>query len=314
MTQHTWAFDAPTGVYKSHTMSGELLRAAIEETVVAPFARTQSDFGRKAGESITMTRVSNIAEPTSPVLSEVMRIPEDNLTLSTKSITVQEIGRAVPYTSLSGDLSEFDIENAVQRELTKQMRLALDTLAATAVKSGAIKYTPTGLTSSTVTTNSAFSTSALANLNVYHLEEIRDLMYDTYQIPGAVGDDYIGIFRTLGIRGVKRDPAWEEWHKYTDPQSKFNSEVGRIERIRLIETNHARAFSKVGTGSVLGEGVVFGEDAFALAEAVPPELRAAMPDDFGRSRAVAWYGVLKYDVIWETANAGEARIVHVGST
>lgn len=313
MANYTWTFDAPTGTYKSHTMSAELLRAAIADTVVAPFARVQGDYGRKSGESITLGRVSNLSEPTSPVLSETIRIPEDDLTLTTKAITVQEIGRAVPFTSLADDLSRYDIENVVQRELMKQMRLSLDTLAATAVKSGLIKYAPTGLTSSTVTTTGSFGATATANLNVYHLEEIRDLMYDTYMVPPVEGDDYVGIFRTLGIRGVKRDPAWEEWHKYTDPMSKYKSEVGRIEGIRLIETNHANAFSKVGTGSVLGEGVVFGEDAFALAEALTPELRAAIPSDFGRQRAVAWYGILKFDVIWDTANAGEARILHVGS-
>jgi len=65
---------------------------------------------------------------------------------------------------------------------------------------------------------------------------------------------------------------------------------------------------------VLGEGVVFGDDAVAIAEAMAPELRAAIPGDFGRSRAVAWYGILAFDIIWDTGTAGEAKIVHVGST
>jgi len=45
-----------------------------------------------------------------------------------------------------------------------------------------------------------------------------------------------------------------------------------------------------------------------------PELRAAIPGDFGRSKAVAWYGILEFDIIWDTGNPGEARIVHVAST
>ena len=86
-----------------------------------------------------------------------------------------------------------------------------------------------------------------------------------------------------------QDPAWEEWHKYTNPQAKYNGEVGRWEHIRLLKTNHNGALGKVGTGSVLGEGVVFGRDAVAMAEVLTPELRAAIPGDFGRSKAVAWY-------------------------
>ena len=99
----------------------------------------------------------------------------------------------------------------------------------------------------------------------------------------------------------------------TDPQAKFNGEVGRIEGIRFIESNHANALGKVGTSSVLGEGVVFGEDGVVMAEALTPELRAAMPTDFGRSKAVAWYGQLEFGLVWDTGNAGEARIIHVGS-
>jgi hypothetical protein len=29
---------------------------------------------------------------------------------------------------------------------------------------------------------------------------------------------------------------------------------------------------------------------------------------------VAWYGIFQYGIIWDTGNAGEARIVHVTST
>jgi N4-gp56 family major capsid protein len=271
-------------------------------------------FGRNKGETVTLTRVQNITEPTSAALDETMRIPEDEFNLSTRAITVQELGRAVPYTSLSQDLSKYDLENPIQRKLRDQMRLVLDTKAASAFKRTKIKYVPTGATTNNITTNGTPGAAATVNMNFWHVEEIRDYMFDTLQVPPLEGDDYIAIFRTLGLRGIKRDPDWEEWHKYLDPQAKYNGEVGRIEGIRFIETNHAKALGKVGTASVLGEGVVFGEDSVALAEAMTPELRAAIPGDFGRSKAVAWYGILEFDTIWDTGAAGEAKIVHVTST
>lgn len=313
MAQFTWTFDMPTGVWKQHALSARLYQAAVEESVMMDYVKPVEGFGRRQGESITLKRVSAIAEPTSANLVEGIRIPEDVLALSTRTIVLKEIGRAVPFTSFAEDLSDIDIENTVQGELKRQMKLTLDTKAATAFKSTQIKYAITGLASATVTTNGTFGAASTANMNVFHAEEIRDYLYDTLRAPGYAGDDYIGVFRTLGIRGIKRDPDWEEWHKYTDPSAKFNSEVGRIENIRFVETNHNLAFGKVGTGSVLGEGVVFGADAVAMAEALTPELRAAMPQDFGRQRAVAWYGILEFATIWDTGNAGEAKIVHVGS-
>lgn len=311
----TWEQDAPTGVYKSHAMSQRLRESAIENTKFLDHVRPEPDYGKGRGETITLTRIAAVAEPTSAVLDEQTRIPEDDFTLSTTAITVSELGRSIPFTSLSTDLSEFDLNNPIQKKLREQLSLTLDTMAATAFKTTQIKYSVDGVSSSTVATSGTFGSTSAANMTVYHLEEIRDYMFDTLYVPPAEGDDYIGIFRTLGIRGIKRDPDWEEWHKYTDPASKFNSEVGRMENIRLIETNHADALGQVGTSSVLGEGVVFGDDACVVAEAMAPELRAEMNvgNDFGRSKAVAWYGILAFGLPFPTGNAGEAKILHVGS-
>jgi len=313
MAEFTWVFDAPTGTYKNNALSMKLYEAAVENSVFVDHVRPVEGFGRNAGENVTLTRVQNITEPTDPVLQESVRIPEDTFALSTKSITVKEMGRAVPYTSLSQDLSKYDLENPIQRKLRDQMRLALDTRAATGFKQAKIKYVPTGAATNNITTNGTPGATATANWNYFHVEQIRDYLFDTLQTPPLEGDDYLAIVRTLGLRGIKSDTKWETWHQYTEPQAKQNGEVGRIEGIRFIECNHNRALGKIGTASVLGEGVVFGEDAVALAEAMTPELRAAIPGDFGRSRAVAWYGILEFDIIWDTGNAGEARIVHVFS-
>jgi len=313
MAQFTWLFDSPTGTYKQHALSKKLYMAAVENSVCVDHARPVDGFGKGKGETATLTRVKNITEPVSADLDETMRIPEDEFDLSTKAILVKEMGRAVPFTSLAQDLSEYDLDNPIQSKLKDQMRLVLDTKAATAFKRTQIKYAATGAATNNITTNGTFGAASTVNLNFFHVEEIRDYLYDTLQAPPYENDMYLGIFRSLGLRGIKRDTKWEEWHKYTDPQAKFTGEVGQIEGIRFVETNHARAFGKVGTGSVLGEGVVFGEDGIALAEAMTPELRAAIPQDFGRSRAVAWYGILEIDTIWDTGNAGEAKIVHVGS-
>ncbi|MFQ5895653.1 MAG: N4-gp56 family major capsid protein [Nitrospinota bacterium] len=314
MAQFQWQFDAPTGVFKQHALSRKLYEAAVAKSVFMDHVAPVEGFGRKRGELVTLTRISNLAEPTSGKLTEGERIPEDAFAITTVNITVSEYGRAVPYTSLSDDLSFFNLENQIQRTLRDQMALTMDTAAAAAYKNAKVKYAITGLTANNITTNGTFGASSSENMNMWHVEEIRDYMFDTLFVPPAEGDDYVAIFRTLGLRGIKRDPAWEEWHKYTDPQAKFNAEMGRMEGIRFIETNHSNALGKVGTSSVLGEGVVFGADSVALAEVLTPELRAAIPADFGRSKAVAWYGILELGLIWDTGNAGQARVLHVGST
>jgi N4-gp56 family major capsid protein len=316
MAQFKWTLDAPTGVFKSHAMSKRLYMAALENAVFMDFVQGVDGYGRKKGDTITLTRIATISEPTTPDLTEGERIPEDSYSISTTSITVTEVGRSVPFTSFAEDLTFFDLDNGVQRRLRDQMRLSLDTKASTPFKNAQVKYIPTGVAAGTFDTDGTASTSATANWNVFHVEEIRDYLFDTLNTPPWEGDDYMAIFRTLGMRGIKRDPAWEEWHKYTDPQAKYNNEIGKIENIRHLETNHANALGKKGTNSVLGEGVVFGQDAVAMAEVLTPEIRAQVNvgHDFGRSNAAAWYGILEFGIIWDTANAGEARIVHVTSS
>lgn len=312
----SWTYDQPSGTYKNHELSDRIRYAAIAQTKFMQFVHPEEGYGKKKGESITITRVSNINEPTSGKLAENQRIPEDDMVISTVAITVAEWGRSIPYTSLNEDLSKFDVSNMVQKKLRDQLSLIMDKAAAGAYKSTSakVKAIPDGVASIVFDTDGTASTTALANLNVYHVEQIRDYLFSTLHCPPYEGDDYIGLVSTKGKRGLMSDPSWESWHKYTDPSAKYNSEIGKIENVRFIEVNNANALSgSLGSGSVLGEAVIFGEDAVSMAVAEDPHLRMAIPGDYGRQKGVAWYGILEFGVVWDTANAGEARIVHVTS-
>lgn len=317
MANFTWAFDAPSGTFKNHAMSMKLRTAAIAETKFMQFVRPEAGYGRKRGDTITISRVGNLSVPSNGRLTEANKVSEDELTITTVGITVSEFGRAVPYTSLSDDLGAFDMNNIVQRALKDQMKLVLDNAAAAEFTSSnaKIKAIPDGVASITFDTDGTASTQATSNLKVYHVEQIRDYLFSTLNAPPAVGDDYIALVSTKAKRGLVSDPGWEKWHLYTDPQSKFNSEIGRLEGVRFIEVNNTNALAdNLGLSSVLGEAVFFGEDAVSMAMALDPELRAAIPGDYGRQKSVAWYGILEFGVVWDTANAGEARIVHVTSS
>jgi N4-gp56 family major capsid protein len=190
----------------------------------------------------------------------------------------------------------------------------MDKAAANGFKQAKIKVTPDGVSSLQFGTNGVAPAVATANLNVHHIEQIRDYMYSTLFIPPYEGDDYMCLISTKAKRGLMSDPNWETWHKYTDPSSKYMSEIGRLENIRFVEINNSAALSgSLGSGGVLGEAVFFGDDAVAMAVAEDPELRAAIPQDFGRAKSVAWYGILEFGIVWDTANAGEAKILHLTS-
>lgn len=316
MAQHSWVNDGPSGVYKNHDLSSKLRMAAIKEAKFMQFVKPEEGYGKKKGESVTITRVSNVTVPSSDVLNELDLIPEDTLSLSTQAITVSERGRAIPYTSLSLDLSAFDIENAIQKKLKDQLKLRMDITAATAFKAGKILAIPTGISETTFETDGAASNAATSNLNMYHVESIRDYMFSTLNIAPYMDDDYVCVLITQAKRGLMRDPAWVDWKKYTDPSAKFNGEIGRIENIRFVETNHTSALADgLGTGDIMGEAVFFGEDPVVMGVVEDPQLRAKESEDYGRKKGVAWYGVYGFGQVWsDSANAGEARVVYMTSS
>jgi N4-gp56 family major capsid protein len=317
MASHSWVSDGPTGVYKNHDLSSKVRMAAIKEAKFMQFVKPEEGYGKKKGESVTITRVSNVTVPTDDVLTELARVPEDTLSLSTQAITVSERGRAIPYTKLSIDLSSFDLENAIQKKLKDQLKLRMDISAAVAFKDGQILAIPTGISETTFETDGAITNTAASNLNMFHVESIRDYMFSTLNIAPYIDDDYVCVMITQAKRGLMRDPAWVDWKKYTDPSAKFNGEVGRIENTRFVETNHTSALADgLGTGDVMGEAVFFGEDPVTMAVAEDPHLIAEenVGSDFGRSKSVAWYGIYGFGQIWtDSANAGEARVVYMTS-
>lgn len=317
MAEFTWTYDMTGGVFKSRAASDKIRTAAIAQTKMLQFTRPEANYGKGKGESISILRVSAPTVPSNGRINELEKIPEDQLVLSTTVITVSEWGRSIPYTELADDLATFDITNPIQRSLIDQMNLVLDGAAAAQFKAAPIKYVPTGAAAATITTNGVAGAQATSNLNVYHVEQIHDYLFGTLLAPKYdMGDEYIAFVSTKAKRGIMSDPKWEDWHKYTTPENKYNSELGKLENFRFIEIQNAAALSSsLGLGSVLGEAVFFGDDAVAMAIAQDPELRAKPGDDYGRSRGIAWYGILEFGLVWgQSANPGESRIVHVTST
>lgn len=315
MATQSWAYNAPSGVYQNHAISSEIRFASIAMTKFMQFSKPVEGYGSKQGSNVTITRVSNVAVPSDDSLVELERIPEDTFSLSTQAISVTERGRAIPYTSLTKDLSYFDIENAIQRKLRDQLALRLDQLCATAFKVGQVVGVPDGIASITFYTNGAAGETASVNLNVYHVEQVRDQMYTTYHMMPYEGDDYVCLCSTKARRSIIRDPNWEKWKTYGDQEAKFKGEIGKIEGVRFVESNNTNALSgSLGTGSVLGEAVFFGDDPIAMASVMDPELRAKESADYGRSKGVAWYGIYGFDQIWkDSSNDGEARVIHISS-
>jgi N4-gp56 family major capsid protein len=318
MPDFTWEFSAPSGVYKNNSLSAKLREQSIVESKFMDFVRTEPGFGKKKGESQTITRADLLTQPTSAALSEHDRIPVDDFALSTTAITVSEYGRAVTFSHMSQLLSKFDPQDPIQKALRKQMTKALDRLAAAVMKTVYLVYQPTSLTGGTFSATGV-DTAALVNLQIAHLGAIRDAFADTYIVDPYEGDDYIGLLSTKAMRGIKNDPSFETWKQYLrEGDTLHNSEVGKVESIRCMEIKDTTCLaSNKGTGAVLGEAIIFGDDFAAMIEAETPEVRVQVNfgQDHGRVNSAAWYGVVGLGLVWPlTATPGKVKGCFVSSS
>lgn len=66
----------------------------------------------------------------------------------------------------------------------------------------------------------------------------------------TIDGSYVGIIHPDVAFDLMSDDAWVEWHKYTDNESMFTNEIGKIANVRFVETTEAKIFSKAGTSNM----------------------------------------------------------------
>ena len=305
----SWTFDAPSGTYKNHALSNKIRRQAIADTTFMKFLTPEPGYGKKKGESVTITRILSL--PLATRVSETDRLPSGRPPISTKQVSVSEWGFKIPVTEFERNLTHFDIMNPFQSTLREQMELTMDVMAADAFKLTPIKYVPQA-SGYTLTTNGTAGATSDRNLQISDLREIHDYLSDNLKVPKYRNGMYVGILSTKAARGIKNDPEYKDWLAPTTSSPLLTGRLKDVEGFMLIESNHNDALDRlVGASTTTGEAVFFGADAAGMLQVESPEIRMGLPEDLGRFREVGWVGTLESFLVWE--QAAYARVVHVTS-
>lgn len=306
----SWTFDAPSGTYRNHALSTKIRRQSVADTQFFRFLTPEPGFGRKRGESVTITRMLRL--PLATRVSEIQQLPSGRPAIETKQVRVSQWGYKVPVTEFEQHLTHYDIMDPIQATLREQIALTMDEMAADAFKLTPVKYIPT-TTGGTFDTDGVPSTLSNANLSVNDLRRIHDMLSGSLLVPKARGGKYIGILSTRAARGLKNDPEYKEWIAPTSSQPLMDGMLKSIEGFELIESNHTDALADlVGSSTTTGEAVFFGADAAGLLSIMPPEIRRGIPENLGTFVDVGWVGTCEAFLTWEKASL--ARVVHVTSS
>src|SRR5262245_26485959 len=254
----SWQFDAPSGTFKNFALSSDIRRQAIAETQFMKFARAEPGYGKRKGESVTITRVLSL--PLAQRVNETDRLPSGRPAMETKSVSVSQWGYKVPVTEFEKNLAYFDIMNPIQASLRDQMGLTMDKMVADASKLTPVKYVPT-TTGGTFSTNGVAGALATRNLGVQDLRRIYDNLQGDLKVPKYKNGKYIGILSTTAARGIKNDPEYKDWLAPNTAEPFVSGQLKSVEGFDLYETNHFDALLKLaGTSTVTGEAVIFDAD------------------------------------------------------
>lgn len=314
MAGQIWQTTGLGGFLANPRLSAKIRHAAQPMMRFRQFIRPEPGYGAHKSDKILFDRISNVLVGGGSI-SELSKMPEDSVSITQGNVTVNEFGNSVPFTGKLEQLSEFNVDNILQKALMNDEAKVLDKQVAATFKGTVVKATPTGtLAAPVVTFNETSSpTTATRDITTFDVKEIVDRLKSVYFTPKYDGENYICITSVGGARAIKDDPDWEDAAKYGEPERLFAGEIGRYYGVRFVEESNALA-NLMGSSNFKGEQVYFGEDPVVEGVAVPEELRVKIPQDYGRDQGIAWYALLGWALTFSTANAGENKVIHNTAT
>lgn len=254
--------------------------------------------------------MSNVS-PAGRKISELERMPQAAVSISQGSLVVDEFGNSIPWTGKLEALAEFDVENIWLRTLRDDAAKTLDKEVGDRFKNSQVRAAPN--TAGTQFKEDGTNPTANKNVDVAFVRDVVDEAKSKYLMPFYDGENYMCICSVKFGRRIKEDVDWEDAAKYGDPERLFSGEIGRLYGVRFVEETNVLS-NVLGTTTYNGEAVFFGSDAVVEGIVVPLEIRAKIPTDFGRDKGLAWYFMGGWARTWDSANAGEVRIIAVRST
>ena len=270
--------------------------------------------GVNRGNKVFFDKISNISTA-GGTLTETDTIPKRNYTITQGSLVLVEYGNSIPYTQKVKTLADIMVPETIKTVLMNDMRVVLDSAAATQFTTNDYVATITNTATTTFGTAGTALATAGANMSDKNARDIIDKM-KTLLIPTRENDDYVCVASTNSVRGLY--DFFESKAQLTTLDPLYRGEVGSYYGCRFIEETNFLTNAD-GSNGIYGQAVYFGADAVREGIAIPEEIRIGIPTDFGRDQGIAWYALLGFQQVWSFggtvngSNDGQTRIINVKS-
>jgi len=270
--------------------------------------------GANRGNKVFFDKISNIST-SGGTLIETDTIPKRNYTILQGTLTMTEYGNSIPYTQKVKTLADIQVPETIRTVLTNDMKVVLDSAAATQFMTNDYIATITNTATTTFGSSGTKVATAGANMSDKNVRDIIDQMKKLL-IPTRAEGLYACVASTNSIRGLY--DFFEAKAQLTTLDPLYIGEVGRYYGCRFVEETNFLSNAD-GSNGLYGEAAFFGADAVREGVAIPEEIRIGIPTDFGRDQAIAWYGLLGFQQVWSFSGIlngqadGQTRIITVDS-
>lgn len=263
--------------------------------------------GKNKGETFLFDKYGNI-DTQGGTLTETATVPRHGFRVYQGTGTLYEWGNSVPWTRKYESLSQIEQRAPVRRVLANDLAKVLNTAVENKFDACKIRYNATSSTTGTFHTDGTDTETQTSAFNRYHAKTIYDYLWNTLNAPPYFmgSENYGGILSQNAARGIFDD--CETVQMYT--KFPMAGEIGRYSELRFVKCNHGLS-NAIGASSAYGEAYFFGNNTVMEGLAVSPIVIPKEVTDFQRSRGLAWYAILGYQIYW--ASDPDNTIVKMGS-
>lgn len=307
------------GNLSSAPLSAHLRKSAQPLYRFRQMADVKEAFGKGKGDTFNWSKVGNVAA-IGGTLAETDTVPLTTQAVTKGTLTVNEYANGIAFTGKIEALSQFDVEDMIDKGLRDDMAGCLDAAVAQQFDATLLYYVGTTTAGHVLTTNGTATATNNSVLNEYHVRKMV-LELEKRNVPKLAGDTYAGIFSLEAVEGLRG--AMVGVNQYTEMGYKkiMNGEVGNVHGLRIIADNNATRFTydltnrtktaKTWTNGQALDGYVFGQDTVTECVVIPEEIRLKELTDFKRSMGLAWYFLGGWKITWNSV--ADSRIIKFAS-
>lgn len=268
------------------------------------FCDVEEAVGTNQGEKYTWTIYGDTADNGSRELQETEPMPTTTFPVFQGEVVMTEYGISIPHSLKYEEMSEHNVPEIITKTLKNDANRKFDEIAHAQFNATILKALGTAGGAITLTDDGTASGQNNQAMSKDHVKTIRDILEER-NIPVFDGEDYMATMRPSTLRPVVND--LEAVFQYVDEGYKriVNGERGRYEGIRFMsQTNIA---SEGWANGASDAAYFFGADTVTEAVAIPEELRGKIPDDYGRSRGIAWYYLGAFKITHADQTSAESK-------